>query len=73
MDTARIAEAVRVRGFDVTPEEVAEFISTGGLSPSVIGDDYDEAREQALTEALGEVPSLWPPRDTVPEDWSVAE
>ena len=51
----RIASYLKTRGFDVTAEEVHEFERDEYLPPSVIGEDYDEARDDALLEALEEV------------------
>ena len=52
VEAIRVAALVSSRGFDVTPEDVDEFIATGYLAPSVISDEYDEAREEALNEAI---------------------
>lgn len=52
-----IADEMKFRGFsDITPEDVLEFARTGGLPPSVVGDEYDSAREDALLDLLKEAP-----------------
>jgi hypothetical protein len=55
MESERIEEVISYmneRGFTVSAAEVLEFEQSGSLPPSVIGDEYDEARDDALADAL---------------------
>lgn len=47
-----VANLMKVRGFDVTPDEVLAFARDEYLPPSVVGDEYDQARDDALVDLL---------------------
>jgi len=56
-EAQKIAEEMKFRGFkDITFDDVLEFARTGSLPPSVVGEEYDSAREDALLDLLKEAP-----------------
>ena len=52
---AEIAKTMESRGFSgTTADDVLAFLRDGSLPPSVVGEEYDDAREDTLLDLLRE-------------------